>query len=125
MSDLSAHMRTIIRVILFSMLAGLLIWGVVPSIRPITAGFILGSAVSLINSYYLGQKIEKLTKLVVENKGKRAYLGFATRVCMCLLAVMVALKNPQFELASTIVGLFYAQLVILSMGFWSVIRINR
>ena len=107
MNDLAYLVSTVLRIFLFWLSACLLAWAFIPGIKPVAAGLILGSSVSMINAQLLSAKVRKLSQLVVDNRFKRFSLGFVTRACIVLIAVMTAVKFAQFDLVSTIVGLLF------------------
>ncbi|MFC0216403.1 ATP synthase subunit I [Paenibacillus chartarius] len=113
---MNVHMKPIVRAVLLAMSVSLVIWAVFPAYRSYATGFILGMMVSLINAWLLMIKIEAISKMVAEGTKKRVNLGFVSRVCMAILAVMVAVKLPQVDLVFTIIGLFSVQLGTLVMG---------
>lgn len=122
MNDLSAHLKTVFRTALFWIAGCLLVWAFWPDARPYAAGLILGTAVSLINAQLLGHKISVFTENLAQKTGRRVNLGFIARLCVCLLAVMLADKAAQFHVATTIIGFFYAPFVALGAGLLSMSR---
>ncbi|WP_409343724.1 ATP synthase subunit I [Paenibacillus sp. MBLB4367] len=122
MIDLSTHLRTLLRATLFLMAAGLVGWALVPWIRPYAAGVMLGAVGSLVNAHLLRYKIEMLGQQLVEKTQKRVGLGFVARLSVSLIAVMVAIKQPGVDLPSTIVGLFFAQMVTLLLGIVTIFK---
>jgi ATP synthase protein I len=122
MNDLSGFLKTISKLSLFVFAAGLILWALLVSYRPYIAGLLLGSAVSLLNFVYLGLKTRQLGDLIVQGEKKRINLGFLTRAALAVLAVMVAYKSEHFDLASTVIGLFYAQTAAFVMGLFTVYR---
>lgn len=122
MNDLKSHMQSVFRTALFFLAFCLLVWAFVPEWQPVAAGLVLGTVISLINSRLLAYKIDLMTKHVLENTGKRINMGFLSRVSMSLIGVMVCLRFEQFDLISTIFGLFYVQAVTLLKGLASAIK---
>ena len=122
MNDLSAHLKTVFRTALFWIAGCLLVWAFWPAARPYAAGLILGTVVSLMNAQLLGYRISVFTDHLVRKTGKRVSLGFVARLCVCLLAVMLADKAAQFHLVATIIGFFYAPFVALGAGLLSLSR---
>lgn len=111
------QLKVIVRITLFMISALLLVWAFLPAYRTYASGFILGTTASLINAWLLILKIESLSKLTQQEGRKRVNLGTLSRMCVALLAVMVAVKYPQFNLVFTIAGLFSVQLATLLMGY--------
>ncbi|GAA3412904.1 ATP synthase subunit I [Paenibacillus hodogayensis] len=110
MNDLAGFLKTISRSSLVLFAAGLVLWSVLPTYRPYVAGLLLGMLASYVNVMYLGMKTRQLADLAAQRgERKRFNLGFLTRAAMAILAVMLAYKSEQFELVTTIIGLFYGQ----------------
>ncbi|MFB6367411.1 ATP synthase subunit I [Paenibacillus elgii] len=112
------QLKSVVRVTLYFLSALLLVWALLPAYRTYVCGLMLGLAVSLINAWLLAMKIESVSRNANEYMGKRVNLGTVSRMCMALIAVMIAVKLPQFNLVFTIIGLFFVQLVTLLMGIF-------
>lgn len=125
MDDFAAHLKTVQRITFFFLSFCFLAWAIVPAHRPYIAGLILGTAVSLINSLYLAWKIQQLTKAVIEQSKRRINMGFITRAAMALLAVLLAYKYEQIAISTTLIGLFFTQLVTLLLGITSSWKANK
>ncbi|WP_152396316.1 ATP synthase subunit I [Paenibacillus guangzhouensis] len=117
MDDLSIHLKALQRVTFIYLAICLMGWALIPSVRSIAAGLVLGGVVSLVNSYFLAYKIRSVTKKVLEEGQKRVNLGLLTRVAMAVLAVMVAVKSGSVNVYATVAGLLFAQFIILFIGF--------
>lgn len=122
MNDLPAHLRVVTRTAIYFFAACLLLWAIVPSIRPYVAGLVLGAFVSLFNTHLLSMKIQQISQRVMEFEGKRVGTGFLSRVSMVLIAVLISAKIPHFSLVFTIIGLFLVQLATLLMGILTAFR---
>lgn len=90
--------------------------GVFTPYYQIFAGLVIGGAVSLVNMLYTARKIDKLGEIAVKigenEKPSYASTGMLTRIALSVLGVLVALQFPEyFNVYSTIIGLFVAQLV--------------
>ena len=125
MNDLSAHMRTVFRLACVFYAICLLLWAFVPSYQAQAAGLLLGSVVSLVNAQLLMAKINQISKMAAEHTGKRVNIGFVSRAAMSLIAVMISLKFPQFDLICTIIGLFFVQMATLLMGIFSYLKNSK
>jgi ATP synthase protein I len=112
------QLRPIVRITLLFCSVLLLIWAIVPAYRVYTAGFMLGTIISLINAWMLLLKIESISRNIEQKTEKRVNLGTLSRMCMALIGVMIAIKLPQFDLIFTIIGLFFVQLATLLMGLF-------
>jgi ATP synthase protein I len=109
------QLKLLIRITMIGIAALLLIWAFFPAYRTYASGLALGMIVSLINAWLLLAKIEAVSRLA-PGESKRINIGTLSRMCMALIAVMIAVKYPQFHLVSTIIGLFFIQLATLLMG---------
>jgi len=102
---------------IFALAAGLMGWAVFPSYKPYFAGFLLGTAVSLINARHLARKVDRAAERAARGEGRRMNLGFITRASMSLLAVVIALRfEAHFSVVTTIIGLIFFQLATLILG---------
>lgn len=117
MDDLTIHLKALQRVTLMFLAACFMSWALLPSIRDIAAGLILGTTVSLINSYFLASKIRTVTKKVLEKGQGRVNLGVLTRIAMAILAVIIAVRSEGVNVYATIAGLLFTQFIIVVIGF--------
>ncbi|OPA75721.1 hypothetical protein BVG16_20545 [Paenibacillus selenitireducens] len=117
MDELSVRLKALQRVTFIFIAVCLLGWAFVPSMREIAAGIILGTVVSLLNSYFLANKVRNVTKVVLQDGRKRVNLGLLTRVAMAILAVMIAIKSDGVNVYATVAGLLFAQFIIVVIGF--------
>jgi ATP synthase protein I len=119
MDEFAAHLSRITRTTLFILSATLVLWAFWIDLRPYFAGFILGGAVSLLNSHYTAWKIKQLGDLALKQSNKkRVNLGFITRASTSLLAVLLALKASDIEFSTTLAGLFITQIISLGAGIY-------
>lgn len=112
------QIKPVIKVSLYVLAATLIIWVIFPVYRTQAVGFMLGMMVSLINAWILMVKIEAFSRNIIEKTEKRVNLGFVSRVCMAIIAVMAAIKLPQVDLVFTIIGMFFVQLATLLKGLF-------
>lgn len=116
MSDLTSTARVVISVMSLLLSAFVLGWVVMPQYRLYITGLVLGTAASIVNARYLAIKVSQIAEFVSgQSREKRRYsLGFMTRMCIALLAVMFSIKFPQYiSLVATIIGLFITQLLLI------------
>jgi ATP synthase protein I len=113
------QLKRVVRASLFIFSAALFIWILAPDYRSYAAGFMLGMMISLINGWILMTKIEQLGRNIVERAEKRVRLGTVSRMCMAIIAVMIAVKLPQVDLVFTLIGLFFVQAATIIMGLLS------
>lgn len=118
-NDLTTHLRIVFRSALYFLSLCLLVWAFMPSMKPYASGMVLGMVVSMINSRVLSTKIYQITEAVLQNNGRRVNSGFTTRVCIILIGLMVSVKFTQFNITTTIVGMFYIQTASFLIGFMS------
>lgn len=116
MDELAVHLRAVTRIALYFLSGMLLIWALLPNYRPLAAGFILGTAVSLFNAHYTAWKIRQMTRMILEQGRKRFNLGTITRASTSLLAVLISVRWEQVAFSTTLAGLFVAQLVTVVVG---------
>ncbi|MDF2925850.1 MAG: synthase-like protein [Paenibacillaceae bacterium] len=119
MNDLSALVRSVMRASLFFVSSCLMVWAFIPSLKTYAAGLILGTVISVINGLMLQSKVNTITRIALENSGRRANSGFVGRISMVLIGTMISLRFPAFHMISTIIGFFFVQLATLILGFIS------
>lgn len=118
MDEFSAHLKTVQTCFLFFLSFCLAGWGVAVELRPYFAGLMLGSLASFINARHLAWKVNRVGEAAVSGQAKRVNLSFLTRAAIAALACAVALRYPmQVAFSTTLAGLFFTQLVTLSIGF--------
>lgn len=116
MNDLASLLAILLRVFLLWLAALLVVWALLPDAKPIAAGLILGSSISMLNAQLLGAKTQQLAKLAIENKSKKMSLGFLTRACLVLIGTMTAVRFDQFDLVSTIIGFAFFPVFVFMIG---------
>jgi ATP synthase protein I len=118
MDDLSAHLKSVKRITFMCLSLCFIGWAVLPGYKPYFGGFIVGAIASLANAYHLFWKVNRIGANAAEQGTKRISLGFLTRSCIALLAVVVSQnEHLSFDLYATVAGLFVAQLATLILGF--------
>jgi ATP synthase protein I len=122
MNDLELLMKKVFRSALFFLSVCFLVWAFMPEWRTYAAGMVLGTIISLVNARILAHKIQVITTAILNNTGERVSMGFMARTCMTLIAVMMAMKLPQFALVTTITGVFYVQAVSIGLGYVSIFQ---
>ncbi|KMY51960.1 ATP synthase subunit I [Peribacillus loiseleuriae] len=87
-------------------------WGFT-NYQTVFGGLLLGTSLSLYNLWLVNQKMKKFDQAITEG-GKVKSLGTMTRFASAGLAVIIALKYPEyFHLISVVLGLMTAYLVII------------
>ncbi|WP_219834458.1 ATP synthase subunit I [Paenibacillus sp. R14(2021)] len=123
MKDLPSHLRTVKRITFFFLSACFVGWALLPEYKPLFGGLILGAAASLVNAFHLSWKVQRIgAKAAAAQSSKRNNLGFLTRACIALLAVVIATEYLSYNLYGAVAGLFVAQLATLILGFRSMSR---
>ncbi len=93
-----------------------------PEYQSIFLGIALGSAVSSVNALYLGRKVRQVSDAALSGSSKRLNMGFLTRAALAVLAIFIAMKNPQIlNMYAVAGGLVFAQFYLLFTG----IRFSR
>jgi len=120
MDELSIRLKTVQRVVIFFLSFCFLAWAVIPGYRPLFAGWIIGTAVSMLNARYLAWKIRTLSDAALEGKRRRGGLGFGTRAAIAVLAIWAVYKFPEHvSIWTTVTGLIFVQLATLLLGIIS------
>lgn len=119
MDNLSVHLKSIYRytVILF-IVCGIL-YLLLSQYRPYILGFVVGTAVGLINAQYLAMKIVQQTATDEHKQHKRVNfisIGFVTRASMAVLAALLAIRTAYFEVSTMILGLIAVPIIALVAG---------
>ncbi|MDF2720354.1 MAG: synthase [Paenibacillus sp.] len=122
MNDLSARLKVTTRASYFMLCICFLSWAIFPQHKAVFAGLAIGVAASVINSLHLSWKIHQLTDLALGKTSRKTTLGFLTRACIALLAVVVSTRTFHFNLIATLAGLFFAQLATLVLGIITTVR---
>lgn len=125
MNDMNVFMRYIYRSAMLFVSGCLLVWALFPDLKPIAAGLVLGTLISLINARILGYKIHKLTEVALANSRKRGNTGLIGRISMVLIGTMTSLRFPQFDLYATVIGFFFVQAASLVLGFLLNARLHK
>lgn len=113
MIDISSILNVVTRVVFLLMSLFLFGYVLLPEYRPDLLGLTLGMAAGLVNVRYLAKKVQQVAEIAVSTEKKRFSFGYVTRMCIALLVVMFAVKFGDISLATTIIGLFTAQLLLL------------
>lgn len=118
MDDIASIVKGVTKVSLIIMAGLLMGWALHPETRIYTLGMVLGMAGGLVSTRHLSSKVRNVAHAVT-TPGSRAYsLGFISRICFALLAVMFSVKVEHFSLELTIAGLFLPQLLTIPVGIY-------
>lgn len=111
-------LRRAVRSSFFFMSALAIVWAAAPNGRMVAAGLILGTCASVLNGYILRRRIERIGSLAAGESGKRTSLGTVSRLASVLLAIMVAMRYPEwFSLPATLAACFYVQAAVFFTAF--------
>jgi len=106
-------LRRALRSALFFMSALLAAWAFVPEGRTVAAGLAMGTAASVVNAFLLRRRVELIGRMAAEGRARRVGLGIGARIATVLLAVLVALRFPDwFAMPAVIAGCFFVQIAI-------------
>ncbi len=119
MNELDILMRRIFRASMFFMSICLFVWAFSPPLKTYAAGLVLGVCISLINGRILQSRVHAVTRIALANTGKRASLGFISRVAMLSIAIIICLRFPAFHISTTIIGFFFVQTCAFLFGLGS------
>lgn len=126
MTDYDVLLKYANKTVLFALAAGFMGWAVFPEYKPYFAGFLLGTAASILNAQHLAWKVNRAAEKAARQEGRRVNLGFITRASMSLLAVVIALKfEAYFSVVTTIIGLIFFQLATLILGILSLLFFRK
>jgi ATP synthase protein I len=125
MDEFPQTLKTVQSITMFFLSFCLVGWAVLVDYRPYFAGLLIGTCASLINSRHLGWKITKLTKVALDNSGRKVNMGFLTRAAIAALAVVVSIRYEQFAFSTALAGLFFTQLATLVLGIISARKTNK
>ncbi|MEW9500836.1 ATP synthase subunit I [Jeotgalibacillus marinus] len=117
MPDLKQHFQRYTKYILYLLSIFFLGWGFTPY-PSVFLGLILGSSLSLFNLWLIRKRMERFDRALEEGKKVRS-LGTFSRMASAGVAVLIALKFPEFiHLISTVIGLMMVYIVIMIDYFW-------
>lgn len=118
MNDLSSIVNAVTRVTFFLLSGSLLAWVLFTEQRPLFLGLIIGLAAGLFNFRYLYIKIHQVSESAATPGGKRVNFGFLSRMCISLLAIMLAVRFDQISMSFTVIGLFLVQVLAIPVSIF-------
>lgn len=86
------------------------------------AGFLAGTAVSIIYFLLLGYRVRRSAAMPPKQAVAYMRMGWVIRLAFVALAVIWMLKVPAIDFTGAILGLFSFKIVLLLNGFWLVVR---
>lgn len=99
-------------------------WGFT-SYKTIFLGLILGTCFSFLNLWMLVRKTESFDKAISRGKKVRS-LGSLQRMATAAIAVIIALKYPQyFHIIYVVVGLMTSYIVIMIDYFYHAMKLHK
>lgn len=93
--------------------------------KPVGKGLVLGSMFSIINFILIGAT---LPLKIDPSRRKAAFLSFLSiclRYLLLAIPLVIAVKQPQFDLTAAVIGIFMIQLVILAEHGFRYFTSNR
>jgi ATP synthase protein I len=88
-------------------------------------GLILGTSFGLINLWLLVRKTESFDKAISKGKKVRS-LGSLSRMAMAGIAVVIALRYPEyFQIVPVVIGLMTSYLVIMIDYFYHALHVHK
>ncbi len=120
MNEPASHLKSLFKIYAIFAAGSLILWLLFPAMRTGLAGLFLGFTISILNSYHLWKKVNRLHDAILHKDGKkkRIQLGFVARLCFALIAAAIAVHLPQFDILFTIIGFMLAPHVILALSLW-------
>ncbi|MFC4777883.1 ATP synthase subunit I [Paenibacillus sp. GCM10023252] len=112
-------MKTAMQAVLAIVTACLLLWALLPDLRTVAAGIIVGLAASSMNALLLRRRAEMVGHAAAGQGKRRMGLGLGSRIAMILLATMVAYKNPEtLHLPSVLAASIVVPLLVLASAYY-------
>ncbi|MGF7049055.1 ATP synthase protein I [Paenibacillus sp. DS2015] len=118
MGDIASILKGVTRLSLVIMAGLVMGWALHPESRIYTLGMAVGMVAGLVNTSYLSMRIRKVIHAVTTQESRAFSLGFLSRICFSILAVMFSVKYEHFSLELTIAGLFLPQLLTIPVGIY-------
>jgi len=125
MDNLSAHLKTVTRVMFALLSVCCIFWALFPDQKAWWGGFVTGAVASLVNALHLAWKVNQIGFNAAAGNKRRSTLGYFTRACIGLLAAVIATQTFDFRIETVAAGLFTAQLATLLLGFWAIRKRER
>ncbi|GFN32720.1 ATP synthase subunit I [Paenibacillus xylaniclasticus] len=125
MDNMSAHLKTITRVMFALLSVCFIVWALFPEHEAWWGGFVIGAIASLVNALHLSWKVNQIGANAAAGNKRRTTLGYFTRACIGLLAAVIATRTFDFRIEAVAAGLITAQLATLLLGFWAVRKRER
>lgn len=113
-------MKSATRWMLSLIAACLLLWAVLPNIRSVMLGLIVGLTASTMNAFLLRRRVAMVGQAAIQEgeKTKRRGLGFGSRIAMVLLVAMLAMKYPEtLNLPAALSGSIVFPFIVLVVAF--------
>jgi ATP synthase protein I len=99
-------------------------WGFTPY-KVTFLGLILGTVFGFINLWLLVRKTESFDKAISKGKKVRS-LGSLSRMAMAGIAVVIALRYPEyFRIVPVVIGLMTSYLVIMIDYFYHALHVHK
>lgn len=124
MNELSHQLHRVIRISFFLLAGYVLAWGFSDA-KSLFAGLLLGTAISMINSFYTAFKIQQLRR-IVEEGAKKGSLGMLFRFGTASFGALIAVRYPEtFLVTAYVVGLVTTQFLAFADGVYHLWKNNK
>lgn len=112
-------MKTAVRIIMCAAAACLIVWAVVPELRTVSLGFLLGLAGSSMNAFLLKRRVEFIAlRAAGGDTRKRMGIGLGSRIATILCVALLALRFPEkFNMPAALIGSALMPIVFLAVAF--------
>ena len=104
----------------------LIIAEIMPHRRPVFHGIVIGATVSCLNIFYMARKVMQIAKNASGERKGRVSLGFGFRIATSILAVVLALENPDyFDEIAVCASLVTGYFILPIIGFIMVLNESK
>ncbi|WP_027338767.1 ATP synthase subunit I [Halonatronum saccharophilum] len=88
-------------------------------------GIFIGSLIGVINFHLLSLSLQKAVKLEPTKAGFYAFIQYIIRYILWFLVFYIALKRPDVNILTTIVGMLSVKVVILVINVFNLYPLKR
>jgi ATP synthase protein I len=124
MDDLPALLRSTTRTTFFFLSMGCIGLAIWPDYKPYFGGFMIGTIGSLLGSYHLAWKTNRIAEHAVAGRRSRSGFGFISRAAIGVLTAIVSVRVMEFNLPTTAAGILALPLVTLLLGLFTIRRLK-
>jgi ATP synthase protein I len=124
MDDLPALLRRTTRTTFFFLSMGCIGLAMWPDYKPYFGGFMIGTIGSLLGSYHLAWKTNRIADHAVAGRRSRSGFGFISRAAIGVLTAVISVRVMEFNLPTTAAGILASPLVTLILGLFTIRRLK-